>query len=50
MISVNPDDIRNEKVKVLKSCHEVQLEDLVLGQYIADPNGTSEDAKMVRIV
>jgi glucose-6-phosphate 1-dehydrogenase len=50
LFSVNPDDIRSEKVKVLKSCREVQLEDLVLGQYIADPNGTTEDAKMVKIV
>ncbi len=47
---MDPDDIRNEKVKVLKSCREVQLDDLVLGQYIADPNGTSEDSKMVRKV
>ena len=44
---MNPDDIRNEKVKVLKSCKEVQLDDVILGQYVADPHANSEDSRMV---
>ena len=31
-VSTNPDDIRDEKVKVLKAIKEIQLEDVVLGQ------------------
>ena len=33
------------KVKVLKSIQTLDLEDMVLGQYIGDPNGTG-DAKL----
>lgn len=40
--SCQPDDIRNEKVKVLKSIEAVELKDVVLGQYVADPNGDGE--------
>nr|CAD7443252.1 unnamed protein product [Timema bartmani] len=43
--SVNPDDIRNEKVKVLRCIAPIVLEDSVLGQYIGDVNG-KEDAKL----
>lgn len=38
-ISCLPDDIRNEKVKVLRSMPEIELEDVVLGQYVADEDG-----------
>ena len=31
-VSTNPDDIRDEKVKVLKAIKEIKLEDVVLGQ------------------
>ena len=31
-VSTNPDDIRDEKVKVLKAIKEIQLDDVVLGQ------------------
>ncbi|XP_030748343.1 glucose-6-phosphate 1-dehydrogenase isoform X2 [Sitophilus oryzae] len=37
-----PDDIRNEKVKVLKSIKSLELHDVVLGQYVADPEGEGE--------
>jgi glucose-6-phosphate 1-dehydrogenase len=37
--SLSADDIRNEKVKVLKNIKEVKLSDVVLGQYTADPEG-----------
>lgn len=40
--SCQPDDIRNEKVKVLKSIDELKLEDVILGQYVGDPNGEGE--------
>jgi glucose-6-phosphate 1-dehydrogenase len=44
--STSPDDIRDEKVKVLKCIPPVRLEDVVLGQYLADPEGDTEDARM----
>jgi len=44
--SLSADDIRNEKVKVLKNIKEIELKDIVFGQYIADPEGKDEDAKM----
>lgn len=37
-----PDDIRDEKVKVLKSTKVLDLKDVVLGQYIGDPDGEGE--------
>ncbi len=43
--STSPDDIRDEKVKVLKSTREIELEDVVLGQYEGDPQGQTEDAR-----
>ncbi|KAK7793880.1 hypothetical protein R5R35_003565 [Gryllus longicercus] len=43
--SVHPDDIRNEKVKVLRFISELRLEDVVLGQYVGDPDGEG-DAKL----
>ncbi|CAI8031640.1 Glucose-6-phosphate 1-dehydrogenase [Geodia barretti] len=39
------EDIRNEKVKVLKSIRPIQLEDVVLGQYAGNPLGQG-DAKL----
>ena len=32
-VSLDAEDIRNEKVKVLRSMQTVRLEDVVLGQY-----------------
>ncbi|KAF7209773.1 glucose-6-phosphate 1-dehydrogenase [Nothobranchius furzeri] len=37
--STHPDDVRNEKVKVLKCVAPVTLSDVVLGQYVGDPEG-----------
>ncbi|KAK4324918.1 hypothetical protein Pmani_004478 [Petrolisthes manimaculis] len=42
--STAADDIRDEKVKVLKSMDELMLDDVVLGQYVGDPEGEG-DAK-----
>uniref|UniRef100_A0A1B6D356 Glucose-6-phosphate 1-dehydrogenase n=2 Tax=Clastoptera arizonana TaxID=38151 RepID=A0A1B6D356_9HEMI len=43
--SIHPDDIRNEKVKVLKCIPVLTLNDVVLGQYVGDPNKDG-DAKI----
>ncbi|CAH1121003.1 unnamed protein product [Ceutorhynchus assimilis] len=40
--TVHPDDIRNEKVKVLKSIRELTQHDVVLGQYVGDPKAEGE--------
>ncbi|XP_065509271.1 glucose-6-phosphate 1-dehydrogenase, partial [Caloenas nicobarica] len=41
-VSAGADDVRDEKVKVLKSIGPVQLQDVVLGQYVGDPEGPPE--------
>lgn len=43
-VSSRAEDIRDEKVKVLKCMQSLTLDDVVLGQYIGDPNGEG-DAK-----
>ncbi|KAM8934736.1 glucose-6-phosphate 1-dehydrogenase [Pelodytes ibericus] len=44
-VSTNSDDVRDEKVKVLKCVSELPLSNLVLGQYVGDPNGKGEAQK-----
>lgn len=44
--STAADDIRDEKVKVLKSMQTLTLDDVVLGQYSGDPEGKTEDARL----
>ena len=39
--SLRPEDIRDEKVKVLRCIRPVTLDDVVLGQYGPDPQGTN---------
>jgi glucose-6-phosphate 1-dehydrogenase len=41
--SVHPDDIRDEKVKVLKCIQPLTLDDVVLGQYVGNPDGSGEE-------
>jgi glucose-6-phosphate 1-dehydrogenase len=41
-VSTKAEDIRDEKVKVLKCISEVLLENMVLGQYVGDPEGMGE--------
>nr|CAB3247922.1 glucose-6-phosphate 1-dehydrogenase-like [Phallusia mammillata] len=41
-VSNNADDIRDEKVKVLKCIKPLTLDDMVLGQYVGDPEGEGE--------
>ncbi|CAB0018086.1 unnamed protein product [Nesidiocoris tenuis] len=40
--SIHPDDIRNEKVKVLKCIQPLTVDDVVLGQYVGNPDGEGE--------
>lgn len=42
--TIHPDDIRNEKVKVLKSISPIQLEDVVLGQYVGNSEAEGDAA------
>lgn len=42
--TTNADDIRDEKVKVLKSIEALAMDDVILGQYVGDPEGEG-DAK-----
>ncbi|XP_077487501.1 glucose-6-phosphate 1-dehydrogenase Zw isoform X6 [Amblyomma americanum] len=44
-VSTNAEDIRNEKVKVLKCVPPVTMNDVVLGQYVGKPGGTGEEAQ-----
>ena len=44
-VSTNPEDIRDEKVKVLRCMDTLSLDDVVLGQYIGNPKGDA-DAKL----
>uniref|UniRef100_A0A2K6S085 glucose-6-phosphate dehydrogenase (NADP(+)) n=1 Tax=Saimiri boliviensis boliviensis TaxID=39432 RepID=A0A2K6S085_SAIBB len=43
--STNSDDVRDEKVKVLKCISEVQASNVVLGQYVGNPDGEGEATK-----
>ncbi|KAL4655489.1 glucose-6-phosphate 1-dehydrogenase-like [Arapaima gigas] len=40
--STSSDDVRDEKVKVLKCISPVSLSDVVLGQYVGNPNGEGD--------
>ena len=44
--STSPDDIRDEKVKVLKSIPAIIMEDTILGQYVGNPDANDDDAKL----
>lgn len=43
--SLGPEDLRNAKVEVLKTIPSVRIEETVIGQYVGDPNGKTEDAR-----
>lgn len=45
-VSCHPDDIRDEKVKVLKSIEPLSIDDVVLGQYVGNPDGPDDDSKL----
>ncbi|GAU93094.1 hypothetical protein RvY_05082 [Ramazzottius varieornatus] len=44
-VSLDAEDIRDEKVRVLRRIKPVKLEDTVLGQYIANPDGKNDDER-----
>lgn len=41
-VSTKAEDIRNEKVKVLRCIEAVKLDDVILGQYTGDPEGKGD--------
>uniref|UniRef100_UPI00398F5FF8 glucose-6-phosphate 1-dehydrogenase isoform X2 n=1 Tax=Pristiophorus japonicus TaxID=55135 RepID=UPI00398F5FF8 len=43
--STSPNDVRDEKVKVLKNIPEIRLGDVVVGQYAGNPAGQGEAKK-----
>ncbi|XP_051865063.1 glucose-6-phosphate 1-dehydrogenase [Pristis pectinata] len=43
--STSSDDVRDEKVKVLKSVPEIRMENVVVGQYVGNPEGQGEAQK-----
>ncbi|KAK4472273.1 hypothetical protein MN116_003541 [Schistosoma mekongi] len=45
-ISVNGEDIRDEKVRVLRSIEPLTIDDIVIGQYVADPSATHPPATL----
>jgi len=45
-VSTSPDDIRDEKVKVLKAIPALSLSSCVLGQYTGNPEAKDEDGKL----
>jgi glucose-6-phosphate 1-dehydrogenase len=44
-VSNNANEIRNEKVQVLKSISEIKDEDIVVGQSVGNPDGKSESER-----
>ncbi|CAH2104839.1 unnamed protein product [Euphydryas editha] len=42
-VTLNPNDIRDEKVKVLRHIKPIQLENVLVGQYVGNPNGQGEE-------
>ena len=48
--STSPDDIRDEKVKVLKSTPPIVMEDVVLGQYVGNPDAEDKGPNSIGFV
>lgn len=42
-VTLNPNDIRDEKVKVLRHIKPVQLKNVLVGQYVGNPNGQGQE-------
>lgn len=43
-VTLNPNDIRDEKVKVLRHIQPIAMEDILVGQYVGNPEGQGEEA------
>ncbi|XP_047510149.1 glucose-6-phosphate 1-dehydrogenase [Pieris napi] len=42
-VTLNPNDIRDEKVKVLRHIKPIELNDILVGQYVGNSNGRGEE-------
>ncbi|XP_017768268.1 PREDICTED: glucose-6-phosphate 1-dehydrogenase isoform X2 [Nicrophorus vespilloides] len=42
-VNCHPDSIRNEKVRVLRCIEPLHTKDVVLGQYVGNPNGSGQE-------
>lgn len=42
-VTLNPNDIRDEKVKVLRHIKPININDILVGQYIGNPEGKGEE-------
>ncbi|XP_028178285.1 glucose-6-phosphate 1-dehydrogenase [Ostrinia furnacalis] len=42
-VSLNPNDIRDEKVKVLRHIRPIRKEDILIGQYVGNPDGQGDE-------
>ncbi|CAG9099815.1 unnamed protein product [Plutella xylostella] len=42
-VSLHPNDIRDEKVKVLRHIPAIEMKDILVGQYVGNPNGNGEE-------
>ncbi|CAG5056661.1 unnamed protein product [Parnassius apollo] len=42
-VTLNPNDIRDEKVKVLRHIPPIKLSDILVGQYVGNPNGQGDE-------
>lgn len=45
-VSSNPEDIRDEKVKVLRCMPPITRKDLIIGQYVGDETAKDEEARL----
>lgn len=45
-VSSNPEDIRDEKVKVLRCVPPIKRSDIIIGQYVGDDEATEGEAKL----
>ncbi|KPI93928.1 PREDICTED: glucose-6-phosphate 1-dehydrogenase [Papilio xuthus] len=42
-VTMHPNDIRDEKVKVLRHIPPIKLSDILIGQYVGNPNGQGDE-------
>lgn len=42
-VTMNPNDIRDEKVKVLRHITPIKLSDILIGQYVGNPEGKDDE-------
>lgn len=42
-VTLNPNDIRDEKVKVLRHIKPIEMNDILIGQYVGNPEGQGDE-------